>query len=210
MSRLAAVAVCLAVTTACAGSTTPAKARRFGMVTSIAGVVGMMGTALVQPEGSEPMVGFSLMSAGGVITFALAELSDPPKGPRPETEDEKLRRWAKILTQRAAGAAREGRCTRVRRLEKRVHLYNREVHDFVFMRDPAIVRCLDGMPAALPPEDETVAAPRAFELPAPAPAPLPASAPEPVPAIDPSAPVLISPPDPSAPPPVLPPPRSLP
>jgi hypothetical protein len=200
MSRVTTVAVCLAVTIAGCTSTAPRKARRVGMVASIVGVVGMMGTALARPEGDELMVGFSLMSGGGVVTFALAELSDPPKAVRPETETMKLRRWAKILTQRASGAAREGRCPRVRRLEKRVNLYDREVHDFVFLRDPAIARCLDGLSTVLP--DDAVAAPVPhLELPAPTP--------EAVPAVESSPPAPVPAPE-EAPPPILPPPRSLP
>ena len=77
------------------------------------------------------------------MTFAIAELSEPPSGGTPETRQQMHTRWAKILTERAGGAAREGNCKRVRRLEKRVDVYDREVHDFVFMRDPEIVRCLE-------------------------------------------------------------------
>jgi hypothetical protein len=181
------------------------------MVTSVAGVVGMIGTALAQPKGNELMLGFSLMSGGGVVTFALAELSEPPTGPLPETETQKLRRWAKILTERAGGAAREGKCPRVRRLEKRVNLYDREVHDFVFMRDAAIVRCLDGVPAG-PPAEAADGSTRPLKLPATAPDPVPAVESAPPAPSDASPPPLILPParDPSAPPLILPPPRSLP
>jgi hypothetical protein len=45
----------------------------------------------------------------------------------------------------------------VRRLEKRVHLYDREVHDFVFMRDPEIVRCLEPPSPAPAPDPSTPA-----------------------------------------------------
>ncbi len=45
------------------------------------------------------------------------------------------------------------------RLERRVNVYDREVHDFVFMRDPAIVKCLEGAPAAPPPAASTAAVP---------------------------------------------------
>ena len=122
------------------------------MVTSIAGVVGLMATAIVQgytTKTDDMFSGFSLLSGGGILLFAAGELSDPERGPRRETETEKFSRWARILTSRAAGAAREGRCPRVRRLEKRVNVYDRVVHDFVFMRDVAILTCLGGAPPGL-------------------------------------------------------------
>jgi hypothetical protein len=151
MARLVVALAWLAIiTSACRPAHTPT-ARRVGMVASIAGVVGLMATALAQPEGDELMIAFSLMSGGGVVTFAIGELTEPRRGPDPETERQKLRRWAKILTARAAGAAREGKCPRVRRLERRVNVYDRDVHDFVFMRDPEILRCLETVPRA-PPE----------------------------------------------------------
>jgi hypothetical protein len=60
--------------------------------------------------------------------------------------------WAKVLTERAQGAARDGRCPRVRRLEIRVRGYDRELHDFVFMRDPEILKCMTiSEPPAEPP-----------------------------------------------------------
>jgi hypothetical protein len=93
----------------------------------------------------------SVTSAFGITLFAVGDLTDPMRGPAPETEAQKLRRWAKILTERAGGAAREGRCPRVRRLERRVNLYNREIHDFVFMKDPEIVKCLEAPPAEVAP-----------------------------------------------------------
>ena len=120
---------------------------------ALAGVAGLVAAVAVSPhiENEDPLVtGFSVMSGAGVITFALGELAAPPTSVPVETEDQKLSRWARELTAKAAGAARANRCARVRSLEKRVHLYDREVHDFVFMRDPAIVRCLD--PEALPTE----------------------------------------------------------
>lgn len=145
MPRLAAASIWLAlVSTACRPAHAPT-ARRVGMVTSIAGVIGLMATAVVQgytTKTDDMLTGFSLLSAGGIVVFAAGELSQPERGMRRETEREKFSRWAKILTSRAAGAAREGRCPRVRRLEKRVNVYDREVHDFVFMRDAAILTCL--------------------------------------------------------------------
>jgi hypothetical protein len=145
----------LVVAAACTSTTAP-KARYAGQILSVTGVFGLIGGALTQTyhdgRTAEIMAGFSIMSAVGIGLYAAGELLDPMPGPRPETVPEKHRRWAKILTQRAGGAAREGNCTRVRRLERRVHVYNRDVHDFVFMRDPEIVKCLeDSRPAPEPP-----------------------------------------------------------
>ena len=139
-------------------------ARRLGMVSSIAGVVGLMATAVVQgytTKTDDMLTGFSLLSGGGIVLFAIGDLGLPRTSVRQETETEKFRRWARILTSRAAGAAREGRCPRVRRLEKRVNVYDREVHDFVFMRDAAILACLGSAPPVLDPDpvDHDVRAP---------------------------------------------------
>ena len=153
----AAALVCLAVaTTGCTARTAPA-ARRVGQVLAIAGVVGLVGTVAASNyiDGEDQLMGgFSLMSGGGILTFAAGELSGPAPALRPETEAEKHGRWARILTERAAGAAREGRCPRVLRLERRVLVYDKEVHDFVFMRDPAILRCLDPGSAPAIADDE--------------------------------------------------------
>jgi hypothetical protein len=148
MVRITARLVVLVVlgSVGCRHAATPA-VRRGGQIAAIGGVVGLMGSAVAArytPAGNEMIIGFSVISGAGIVTYALAELSDPELEPAQETETQKLRRWAKILTERAAGAARENRCPRVRRLERRVQLYDPEVHDFVFMRDPEIVRCLDG------------------------------------------------------------------
>lgn len=145
---LVLVPAVLAAGTGCTRTTAP-KARLAGEILAISGVVGLIGGALLTPytgHTKEVMVTFSVMSGTGIGLFAAGELTDPTPGPRPETEREKHLRWAKILTSRAGGAAREGNCRRVRRLEKRVHVYNREVHDFVFMRDPEILRCFEAPP----------------------------------------------------------------
>lgn len=118
--------------------------RKTGMVMALGGVAAIIASALATrwtESGDEMLIGSEIISATGILTYAYAELTWPPGG-REETPTERFRRWAKILTQRAAGAAREGRCARVRRLEIRVHKYDREVHDFVFMKDPEIQRCL--------------------------------------------------------------------
>lgn len=136
----------LVLAAGCTHATAP-KARLAGEILSITGVVGLIGGALTQSYNgghtAEIMGTFSVMSATGIGLYAGGELLDPNPGPAPETVPEKHRRWAKILTERAEGAAREGNCPRVRRLERRVHVYNRDVHDFVFMKDPEIVKCLE-------------------------------------------------------------------
>ncbi|HVK83638.1 MAG TPA: hypothetical protein VM513_06000 [Kofleriaceae bacterium] len=145
------VVVCLALAvTGCRPSHAPT-ARRAGIAMSLVGVVGLIASAAATSfaDTHELVVGFSAMSGIGICTYAVGELSDPPKGVPPETEEQKLHRWARILTERAGGAAREGKCARVRRLEKRVHVYDPEVHDFVFMRDPEIQKCY-AAPAGIP------------------------------------------------------------
>ncbi len=158
------------------------KARLAGEVLSIAGVVGLVTGALtthLTNRTPEIMGAASLTSAFGIALYAVGDLTDPVRGPAPESEAHKLRRWAKILTERAAGAAREGRCPRVRRLEKRVNLYNRDVHDFVFMKDPEILRCLEApAPTDAPPDPAPEAAPPPGDRPAPA-RPSPEASPSP-------------------------------
>lgn len=182
------------------------------MVSSIAGVIGLMATAVVQAyttKTDDMVAGFSLLSGGGILLFAAGELSLPDRGPRRETETEKFSRWARILTSRAAGAAREGHCPRVRRLEKRVNVYDREVHDFVFMRDAAILACLGGAPPGLEPG---AAEPPSSPLPLTDPHAPPSDPANPVPAPgDPATPPTLPPPDAAnpPPPPTLPPPPNL-
>jgi hypothetical protein len=138
-------AVWLAV---CAGCThgQATTARTAGEIMAITGVAGIIGGVLATratPRGHDLVLGFSLVSAAGIVTYAIGELDDPALAAAPpETLEQRHRRWAKILTQRAAGAAREGNCERVRRLELRVRAYDPELHDFVFLRDPEIARCL--------------------------------------------------------------------
>jgi hypothetical protein len=128
---------------ACTPAQAP-KARTFGKVVSIGGVVGLIGTASISgyvDTAPTMMSAFAITSVIGMLTFAAGELTTP-EAVDAETIPERNHRWARILTQRAAGAAREGRCPRVRRLEIKVRGYDREVHDFVFMRDPEILKCL--------------------------------------------------------------------
>lgn len=117
---------------------------------AIGGVVGIIGGVLATratPRGHDIVLAFSFVSAAGIVSYALGELEDPAlSAAPPETPEQRNHRWAKILTQRAAGAAREGNCDRVRHLEIRVRDYDPDLHDFVFLRDPEIARCLSGSP----------------------------------------------------------------
>ena len=128
------------------GCCTPAQApaaRKIGEVLALGGVVGLIGSAVAShltDHTGEFIAGFSVISAVGIGMYAAGDLAGPSG--RSETPRERNHRWAKILTARAAGAARDGRCARVRRLEVRVLTYDQEVHDFVFMRDPEIVKCM--------------------------------------------------------------------
>jgi hypothetical protein len=135
----------------CTTSTAP-KARTFGKVVSIGGVVGVIGSSAltkVSDAAPEVMAGFAVVTLVGMLAFAAGELALPQMVDA-ETIPERNHRWARILTERAAGAARDGRCPRVRRLEVRVRGYDREVHDFVFMRDPEILKCLSPAPEPTP------------------------------------------------------------
>jgi hypothetical protein len=123
--------------------------RNAGKVMALGGVAGIIGSALATSatdHAYEMMIGFEVISAIGIVSYAYAELTWPRVRYIEETLEHKHLRWAKILTERAGGAAREGRCARVRRLEVRVQRYDRVTHDLVFMRDPEILRCL-GQPA---------------------------------------------------------------
>ena len=168
-------------------------ARRVGKVGSIGGVVGLIASAFASrliDQGDELLVGFSVISALGIVTYAVGELSQPPQVVyKVETLTERHHRWAKILTERAMGAARDGRCARVRRLEARVARYDPAVHDLVFMRDSEILRCLEA-PAGAPPAPAATPG----ELP-----PLPP--PDPPPPTDPAPPLLVPLPAPLVPPP---------
>jgi hypothetical protein len=124
-------------------------ARIAGEVASLGGVAGIIAGVLatsVTPHGKQIVTGFSIVSAVGIVTYAVGELGDPAIDGPTETLAQRNHRWAKILTERAAGAAREGNCARVRRLEVRVRSYDPEVHDFVLLRDPEVVRCLEAPP----------------------------------------------------------------
>jgi hypothetical protein len=139
------LALCAALaSTACSPAQAPL-AKTTGKIAAIGGVVGLIATALSTryvDTTEEMLIGFSVVSGLGIVTYAWGELSEAPVVIR-ETIPERHHRWAKILTERAAGAARDGRCARVRRLEGKVQKYDSEVHDFVFMRDPEILRCLE-------------------------------------------------------------------
>ncbi|HEU0031064.1 MAG TPA: hypothetical protein VFQ53_10565 [Kofleriaceae bacterium] len=136
--------------TACTPAQAP-KARKVGKVMALGGVGGLIATSFAARYTSNTQVlllGFSLTSAVGIGTYAAGDLAVPEA--EVETIPERNHRWARILTERAAGAAREGRCPRVRRLETKVQLYDPEIHDFVFMRDPEIVKCVTGPGIAAP------------------------------------------------------------
>lgn len=148
---LARSLLCLAIAASC----THEQARHAmlaGEIMSLTGVAGLIGGVLATPHlppghGRDLIVGFSIVSAAGILIYAIAEIDDPAAGsPPPESDEQRNHRWAKILTQRAAGAAREHDCDHVRRLEPRIRAYDPEVHDFVLLADPDVVRCLQ--PAA--------------------------------------------------------------
>ena len=138
------IALCLLLATpACTRAQAP-HARHVGEAMSLGGVAGLIVTAVTThfttSSTKELLVGFSVLSGVGIVTYAIGDLSVPSS--TRETLTERNHRWAKILTERASGAARMGQCKRVRHIEARVRHYDSELHDFVFMRDPEIVKCL--------------------------------------------------------------------
>lgn len=159
MVRASVTAALLALALAGAACT-PAHApavRKAGMVMSLGGVGGIVGAAFasgVTESADEMLIGFEVVSAIGILSYAYAEITWPRVRYIEETPERRHHRWAKILTERAAGAAREGRCARVRRLEVRVQKYDRDVHDGMFMKDTEILKCLNAPPAAPAPETE--------------------------------------------------------
>jgi hypothetical protein len=156
---------------------TPAQAphaRKAGAGLALGGVAGLIASAAtvhVNTHTEEFLIGFSVVTVFGMGMFAAGDLAEPAA--LQETLPERHHRWAKILTERAQGAAREGRCPRVRRLETKVRGYDREVHDFVFMRDPEILKCMSAdVTPPPPPEPEPEPEPADDALPdAAAPAP---------------------------------------
>ena len=142
----------VAVIAACVGCA-PARSKvagRTGMVMAVTGVAGIIAAATVASNtdaSEEIMLGASAVSAAGIMLYAAHELSGPEIIYKQENELVKLTRWARILTEHSAAAARNGNCARVRKFEPRVRVYDVNYHDFVFMRDPEILRCLT--PASL-------------------------------------------------------------
>ena|SRR5688572_9347528 len=149
-----ALFILLVATTACA----PARSKtagRIGMGMAIGGVAGIVASAAAAPyteHSREMMIGASAVSAAGILVYASHELSGPEIIYKQETREQRHSRWARILTEHAAGAARDGNCARVRKFEPRVRVYDANYHDFVFMRDPEILRCLEPAAAEPPPE----------------------------------------------------------
>lgn len=129
---------------------------RTGMVMAVTGVAAIITAAAVTPHtahAEEIMIGGEVLSAAGIVLYASHELSGPEIVYKHETTTQRHSRWARILTEHAAGAARSGNCARVRKFEPRVRVYDANYHDFVFMRDPEILRCLS--PAIEPVESSS-------------------------------------------------------
>lgn len=125
-------------------------ARRIGAAMSVTGVGGLIGASLTNnltDHTGEILAVSSVVSLVGMLVFAGGDLAQPTE--QGETLSQRNHRWARILSERASGAARDGRCPRVRRLAVRIRGYDREVHDFVLMRDPEVIKCLT-VPEATP------------------------------------------------------------
>lgn len=154
MARFALVLVALAGLAGCQAARSKTTGRA-GMVMAIGGVAGIVASAAAGPyteHSDEMMLGASAVSAAGILLYASHELSGPEIVWKQETTVQRHARWARILTEHAAGAARNGNCARVRKFEPRVRVYDANYHDFVFMRDPEILKCLS--PAEPAPVEE--------------------------------------------------------
>ncbi|HET9623847.1 MAG TPA: hypothetical protein VFP84_20890 [Kofleriaceae bacterium] len=128
------------VATGCTRASAP-RARLAGEIASLTGVGGIVASASltgVSGDFKKAVIGFSVLTLVGMVTYAVGELTDP-SADDPALEHQ---RWARELTRQAARDARAGKCADVRQLEPRVRGYDAEVHDLVFMRDPEIARCL--------------------------------------------------------------------
>jgi hypothetical protein len=152
MLRVALVAASIALV---AGACTPAQApvaRKIGKVMALGGVTGLLvgaATTYFIGDSTRPvLVGFSVVTTVGIATYAAGELTGPSL--HEESIPERNQRWARILTERAHGYARDGRCSRVRHIETRVRVYDRVLHEGVFMRDPAIQKCMANEPPPAP------------------------------------------------------------
>jgi hypothetical protein len=144
------VALVMVMTAACTPAQAPA-AKRLGKVMALGGAGGLIASSVATryADNMYPLVAvFSVVSAVGIGTYATGELSEEPATIQ-ETLPERHHRWAKILFEHAAGEAREGRCARVIKWEPRVAKYDAHVHDFLYMRDPEILKCL-AHPAVMP------------------------------------------------------------
>lgn len=145
--------VVLVVAVACTPAQAP-RAKTVGKVTSLVGVGGLIAAAFAVPylgsHAREVVGGFSMMSAVGVGTYAAGDLAVPPAGS--ETTRQRHERWARELTDRAYGYARDGRCWRVRNIDPRVRVYDPDHHKHVFLRDPEIAKCLTTTPLPKEPE----------------------------------------------------------
>jgi len=118
---------------------------RTSMIMALAGVATIITAAAISGRSKyadELMVGGSAISAAGIVLYAAHEMSGTETVYVQESTERKHARWARILTDHAAGAARSGNCAPVRKFEPRVRVYDANYHDFVFMRDPEILRCL--------------------------------------------------------------------
>ena len=149
MARYAPALLALALLAGCQHARSKAVGRT-GMVMAIGGVAGIIASAAAAPHtthSDDMMLGSSAISAAGILLYASHELSGPEIIWKQESTTRRHSRWARILTEHAAGAARSGNCARVRKFEPRVRVYDANIHDFVFMRDPEILRCLSPAPA---------------------------------------------------------------
>lgn len=133
---------------ACGPQKSP-KTMRYAEITIGASLVGVLATSLATSAAAgtgakETLIGvdigFGVVAVGALVTYLVADIYD--EEPPSQSAQSKADDAAWDLTKRAREAARTGDCARVKKIEPVVKAKDPSFHDVVFMRDAAILRCL--------------------------------------------------------------------
>ena len=146
MRWLLVIALCLS---GCGPQKSP-KTMRYAEITLTGSLVGVLASSLAvaatsqHPDLKTAMIGvdigFGSLALGSLLVYLVADIYDeePPSQSAQTRADEEA--WE--MTKRAREAARAGDCGRVKKIEPTVKAKDPSFHDVVFMRDAAILRCL--------------------------------------------------------------------
>jgi hypothetical protein len=85
-------------------------------------------------------IGFGAIALGAVGVYLVADIYD--EEPKNQSAQSMADEAAWEMTKRAREAARAGDCARVKKIEPVVKQKDPSFHEVVFMRDAAILRCL--------------------------------------------------------------------